>query len=151
MPVTAPELTIGVEEEYLLVDPQTRDLAVDPPSSLVEECQRRAPDQIITPEFLRSQIEIGTRVCANVTEVRAALRECRRTVIEVARENGLAVIAASTHPFANWTAQKPTAKERYEVLARDMQATPWPMTTSNSIIAVSGSRASCRMRSFLSL
>jgi len=123
MPVTAPELTVGVEEEYLLVDPQTRDLAVDPPPSLVEECQRRVPDQIFTPEFLRSQIEIGTRVCTTITELRAALQECRRTVIEVARENGLAVIAASTHPFADWAAQKPTAKERYEALARDLQAT----------------------------
>lgn len=123
MAVAAPELTVGIEEEYLLVDPETRDLAVDPPAGILEECQRRVPDQIVAPEFLRSQIEIGTRVCPTIKQARAALVELRRCVAEVAREHGLALVAASTHPFASWQTQKPTAKERYEVLARDMQAT----------------------------
>ena len=123
MAVKPPKLTVGIEEEYLLVDPKTRDVVIDPPPEILEECRRRAPDQIVTPEFLRSQIEIGTRVCANIADVGAALVELRRTVAEVAREHGLALMAASTHPFANWQVQKPTARQRYEELARDMQAT----------------------------
>lgn len=123
MVVKAPELTVGIEEEYLLVDPATRDLAIDPPPQILEECQRRVPDQIVTPEFLRSQIEIGTRVCGSVKEAQSALTELRRNVADVVREHGLALVAASTHPFAAWQDQKPTARERYEVLARDMQAT----------------------------
>ena len=123
MVVKAPELTVGIEEEYLLVDPVTRDLAVDPPTQILEECQRRVPDQIVTPEFLRSQIEIGTRVCGSIKEAQSALTELRCNVADVVREHGLALVAASTHPFAAWQDQKPTAKERYEILARDMQAT----------------------------
>ena len=123
MAVKRPVLSVGIEEEYLLVDPVTRDLAADPPPEIAEECQRRVPDQIVTPEFLRSQIEVGTRVCSTIADASAALIELRRTVAEVAREHGLALMAASTHPFANWHAQKPTRKERYEILARDMQAT----------------------------
>ncbi len=56
-----PPFTIGIEEEYLLVDPETRDLAIDVPAALMAECERRLEEQV-SPEFLQSQIEIGTRV-----------------------------------------------------------------------------------------
>ncbi|WP_416900250.1 MAG: carboxylate-amine ligase [Minwuia sp.] len=117
-----PSLTMGIEEEYLLIDPETLDLAADPPESLLERAQALAPDQLVTPEFLRAQIEVGTRVCATVAEVRAALVELRRAVRTAVGEHGLAFAAASTHPFAEWSAQHPTRKERYETLARDLQS-----------------------------
>ncbi len=117
-----PSFTIGIEEEYLLVDPQTRDLAIDPPEDILKECQEKLPDHQVTPEFLRSQIEIGTRVCANVTEAREALTELRSTVASVAQSHGLRLMAASTHPFADWHLLKHTAKERYDTIARDLQA-----------------------------
>jgi carboxylate-amine ligase len=117
-----PSFTIGIEEEYLLVDPQTRDLAIDPPEDILKECQDKLPDHQVTPEFLRSQIEIGTRVCANVTEAREALTELRSTVASVAENHGLRLMAASTHPFADWHLLKHTAKERYDTIARDLQA-----------------------------
>jgi len=116
-----PPFTIGIEEEYLLVDPETRDLAIDVPDALMAECQRRLEDQV-SPEFLRSQIEIGTRVCDNLKQAARELARMRKTVAEVAAEHGLAPIAASTHPFADWYAQKHTDKERYHILAQDMQA-----------------------------
>ena len=116
-----PPFTIGIEEEYLLVDPETRDLAIDVPDALMAECQRRLEDQV-SPEFLRSQIEIGTRVCANLKQAARELARMRKTVAEVAAEHGLAPIAASTHPFATWYGQKHTDKERYNILAQDMQA-----------------------------
>ncbi len=118
---TEPPFTIGMEEEYLLVDRKTRDLAVDVPAALMSECQQRLKEQV-SPEFLQSQIEVGTRVCQTVKEAAAELAQMRRTVAEVAAEHGLAPIAASTHPFAAWDAQKHTDKERYHVIARDMQA-----------------------------
>jgi carboxylate-amine ligase len=116
-----PSFTIGIEEEYLIVDPETRELVAELPTSLMEECERRLKGQV-TSEFLRSQIEVGTRVCKSVREARDELAHLRRTVTEVAEDHDLAPIAASTHPFAAWNAQKHTDKERYNILARDMQA-----------------------------
>ncbi len=119
MPTADPPFSLGVEEEYLLVDPATRDLVVDPPQSLWQELERREPGRV-TPEFLRSQVEVGTPVCRSVAEARAALARLRRTVAETAQAHGLAVIAASTHPFATWRPQKTTERPRYSALAQDI-------------------------------
>ena len=115
-----PKFTLGVEEEYLLVDRETRALAVDPPAALMEEAEERCGAQVTT-ELLRSQIEVGTKVCNNVQEAQADLADLRRNVIEVAANHGLAPIAASTHPFSRWSEQKHTRKERYEALTVEMQ------------------------------
>jgi len=114
-----PSLTLGIEEEYLLVDPHTRDLAVDPPQDLFDACESRMGHHVTT-EFLRSQIEIATPVCNDVEQARAELKHLRGEVSRVANEFGLRIIAASTHPFANWEKQKHTPKERYDALAKDM-------------------------------
>ncbi|WP_119460331.1 carboxylate-amine ligase [Rhodospirillaceae bacterium SYSU D60014] len=115
-----PVFTLGVEEEYLLVDRASRDLVRDPPPGMMEECQDLLQAQV-SPEFLRCQIEVGTSVCRSLAETRAELAHLRSTVAEVAGRHGLAPIAASTHPFAAWDAQKHTDKERYHILARDIQ------------------------------
>ena len=115
-----PSFTIGIEEEYLLVDRETRDLIKEAPPTMLPACEGALEGQV-TPEFLQSQIEVGTRVCANVKEVRDNLAHLRATVSQVATDHGLAMIAASTHPFAVWGTQKRTEKERYAVLAQDMQ------------------------------
>lgn len=116
-----PEFSIGVEEEYLLVDRETRALIVDPPQSLIGECEERIGGQV-TSELLRSQIEVGTRVCHSVQEVRDDLARLRKGIIDVAARHGLAPIAASTHPFSRWSEQKQTQKERYDSLTAEMQA-----------------------------
>jgi carboxylate-amine ligase len=116
----APKFTIGVEEEYLLVDKETRALVVDPPKSLIGECEKHVGEQV-TSELLRAQIEIGTKVCDNVQEAREDLARLRRCIIEVADKHGMAPIAASTHPFSRWDEQKHTDKERYEALTAEMQ------------------------------
>jgi glutamate---cysteine ligase / carboxylate-amine ligase len=116
-----PPFTIGIEEEYLLVDLVTRDLDSDPPQELLEECTSLGGGQV-TPEFLRSQIEVGTRVCRTVPEALADLKRLRSIVVQVSRRHGLAPIAASTHPFARSLAQKHTVKDRYVALAQEMQA-----------------------------
>ena len=117
------ELTIGVEEEYLLIDPESRDLVADPPAGLMDECQTRISADIgnVAPEFLRAQLEVDTPVCTSIAECREKVAALRGCASEAAQNNGLRIIAASTHPFADWTAQRHTDKERYNVLARDMQ------------------------------
>ena len=121
MSVPEPPFTIGIEEEYLLVNPVTRGLARDPPATMFEECEARFKE-LVKPEFMKSQIEVATRVSATVAEARDNLSGLRRSVADVAEKHGLALIAASTHPFAEWQDQIHTDKERYNVLARDMQA-----------------------------
>ena len=109
-----PGITLGIEEEFFLVDPETRDLLSDPDRRIFEACERNRGPHNAVPEFLRSQIETGTKVCRTVGEAREALRETRRLVIEAAAERGASVMAASTHPFAAWRAQMVTPKQRYE-------------------------------------
>jgi carboxylate-amine ligase len=119
----APSLTLGVEEEYLVVEPGTGELVESLPEQMLAECEELAQGQQVTPEYLRSQIEIGTRVCRSVAEVRESLHVLRRAVIDVAARHGLAPIAVSTHPFAHWQAQKHTARSRYDALSEEFQAT----------------------------
>jgi carboxylate-amine ligase len=115
-----PPFTIGIEEEYLLVRRATRELVTQRPAAMMDELDRRLAGQV-TPEFLNAQIEVGTRVSASVAEAAADLRHLRRTVAEVAGGHGLAIVAASTHPSAHWDRQTHTDKERYNLLARDLQ------------------------------
>lgn len=119
MSIPAPALTLGIEEEYLLVDVETRDLVQSPPDAFMEACVRACGEQV-SNEFMKSQIEIGTKVCRNIDEAREDLTRLRREVIKAAQEFGLAPIASSTHPFAHWTEQQHTEKERYETLAHDL-------------------------------
>jgi glutamate---cysteine ligase / carboxylate-amine ligase len=120
MAISEPSFSIGIEEEYLLVDKETRDLAPEPPPALLAKCEEALRGQV-SPEFLRSQIEVGTRVCRSVQEARDELVHLRSTLGRIAGEFGLAPIASSTHPFAQWQSQHHTDKERYNVLAKDLQ------------------------------
>ncbi|MDH3337823.1 MAG: YbdK family carboxylate-amine ligase, partial [Gammaproteobacteria bacterium] len=117
---SGPKFTLGVEEEYLLIDPDTRALVADPPTTLMKECEDRLGTQV-TSELLRSQVEIGTKVCSNVQEAREDLVRLRRCIKQVANSHGLEFIAASTHPFSLWHDQKHTRKERYDQLTIEMQ------------------------------
>lgn len=107
-------ITLGVEEEFFLVDPDTRDMLADPDPKIFEYCREHAGPHKVVPEMLRSQIETNTRVCNSIAEVREALGETRRLVCDAADSQGAAVIASSTHPFAVWQAQLTTPRKRYE-------------------------------------
>ncbi|MFO7920821.1 MAG: glutamate-cysteine ligase family protein, partial [Nioella sp.] len=82
MAKTEPPFTLGIEEEYLLVDAQSGDLA-EAPAELMEACTKELEDQV-SPEFLQCQIEIGTRVCTGINEAREDLKRLRSTVARVA-------------------------------------------------------------------
>jgi carboxylate-amine ligase len=86
----------------------------------MKACEERCGSQV-TSELLRSQIEIGTKVCKNVQEAREDLRRLRKIIVDVANDHGFAPIAASTHPFSRWVDQKQTAKDRYAALTLEMQ------------------------------
>ncbi|GMQ85189.1 MAG: carboxylate-amine ligase [Acidimicrobiia bacterium] len=117
---TRPTFTIGIEEEYFLVDRVTRNLVPDMPPGLVDACDKIAVG-MVSPEFIRSQIEVGTPVAANVKEVGEHLSALRRLVAEAAANYGMAIMSASTHPFAQWADQRHTDKQRYKVLAQALQ------------------------------
>jgi len=121
MSLEIPQFSIGIEEEYLLVDKTTRSLAINPPKSLLKECKELLGNQV-TNELLLSQIEIGTKVCNNIQEAREDLSRLRKNIVEVTARYGLAPIACSTHPFSRWSEQEQTPKDRYELLTREMQA-----------------------------
>ena len=107
-------ITLGIEEEFFLVDPESRDLLADPDVRIFESCDaQRGPHKIVR-ELLRTQIETNSRVCDSVAEVRAALLETRQIVVRAAEAYGASVMAASTHPFADWRSQAATPRERYE-------------------------------------
>lgn len=115
-----PRFTIGVEEEYFVVDRTTRDLVHDLPEELKKELEN-PPVGMTSPEFLRSQIEIGTPVSRNASELSEYLRALRAFVSEVVSSHDMAIIAASTHPFAIWGYQQHTDKERYRLLDQALQ------------------------------
>jgi glutamate---cysteine ligase / carboxylate-amine ligase len=114
------EHTLGIEEEYFLVDLETRDLAADPPEALMSAC-RDILGEHVTPEFRRCQIEVGTAVCRTIAEARSQIALYRRTIAAEAKRHGMGLIAASTHPFADWSTQITTAKDRYTKLQADLR------------------------------
>ncbi|SLN11303.1 Carboxylate-amine ligase YbdK [Pseudoruegeria aquimaris] len=118
MTQTPPSFTIGIEEEYLLVDRESLSLA-EAPEAMMAECVS-ALDGQVSPEYLQCQIEIGTKVCHDITQARADLKRLRGTVARIAARHGLAPIAASCHPFADWKQQHHTDKARYNDLERDL-------------------------------
>lgn len=119
--IPEPTFSIGIEEEYLIVDRETGNLIEEIPPTMFPECKALLENQV-TPEFFQSQIEVGTRVSHTIEEAREDLARLRKTVGHVAENHGLAIIAASAHPQATYGTQKYTEKERYAILARDMQA-----------------------------
>jgi len=116
-----PKFTLGIEEEYLLVDLATRELVKEMPSVMLDQCEAFAADQQVKPEFMRSQIEITTPVCRTVGEARIQLGNLRRAAVEESARYGLAPIAASSHPFSLTAKQQRTDKERYVSLLEEMQ------------------------------
>ncbi len=113
-----PSFTFGIEEEYHLVDLVSRDLA-SAPQEMMEALAKRLGSNV-SPEFLRSQIEIGTPVLSSFAEARAELARLRREVATAASAHGLAPIAAGTPPVGRWSSLETTPKERYQTLMEDL-------------------------------
>jgi glutamate---cysteine ligase / carboxylate-amine ligase len=118
MTVHKETFSIGIEEEYLLVDAETRALAKLQPPGFMARCKDILGPKV-THEFLQSQIEVGTGVCATIGEARADLLALRQAIAEAAREFGLHMIASSSHPWAHWREQEPVDMERYRIIGAE--------------------------------
>ena len=120
MSVKMPPLTLGVEEEYQIIDPVSRNLHSYVSHLLSQDANSAAPLNL-RPEFMQSQIEVGSHICRNIREVRQELVRLRGSVCRMAASHNLAIAAASTHPFAQWRDQDITEGVRYRELLDDMQ------------------------------
>jgi glutamate---cysteine ligase / carboxylate-amine ligase len=112
--------TIGIEEEYFLVDARTKLVPSDVPAAFFEAAKAATKGRAVT-EFLQPQIEVVTSPHVSMADARAELRELRQTVAAVAAEHGLAILASGTHPTALWRHAQQTAKERYDTVMHDLQ------------------------------
>jgi carboxylate-amine ligase len=115
----APSLTIGIEEEYQIIDPQTRELR-SYITQILEEGKLILLEQV-KPELHQSMVEVGSSVCQTPAELRNELVRLRRTIMELAAKNGLKIVAAGTHPISSWMTQEITPQERYMGVKQDMQ------------------------------
>jgi len=114
---TGSEITLGIEEEFFLVDRETLDLVVDPDSRLLKAFSELDGMCRAVPELLRSQIELNSLVCHSVAEAREAIVAIRRSVLDLTDQYGIGLMASSTHPFAAWETQAVTPRDRYREFA----------------------------------
>jgi carboxylate-amine ligase len=113
VPAKAGDYTLGIEEEYQIIDPETRALTPRAGDVLRGARQALGEDRVV-PELRASQLEVLTPVCSTLAQAREELLRLRRGVIEAAGEEGVRVAAASTHPFSHWREQPITARDRYK-------------------------------------
>jgi glutamate---cysteine ligase / carboxylate-amine ligase len=115
-----PTFTIGIEEEYQTIDPETRDLRSHIQVELLEKGKLILQERV-KAELHQSVVEVGTGICKNIKEAKAEVKELRRHIIRLARENGLRVASVATHPFADWKVQEIYPDDRYKNIVEDMQ------------------------------
>jgi carboxylate-amine ligase len=117
--VEKPAFTLGVEEEFQIIDPETRELRSHVQEILDEG--KLILKERVKPEMHQSVIEIGTGICRDIQEVRRDVGEMRTEIIRLARNRGMRVAAAGTHPFSNWADQKIFPDPRYDQVVEEMQ------------------------------
>ncbi|NNF00251.1 MAG: carboxylate-amine ligase, partial [Pyrinomonadaceae bacterium] len=111
--------TLGIEEEFQIVDPTTRELKSHV-SEILEEGRLMLGEKV-KPEMIQSMIEVGTGVCANIQEAREDISKLRCIISSLARKKNLEIVAASTHPFSKWSEQEIFDDARYELLVDELQ------------------------------
>ena len=113
-----PSLTLGIEEEYQIIDPETRELC-----SFIKEILdgEHVTMEEIKPELHQSVVEVGSTVCQTPAELRVEVVRLRKMVMDVAGKSGLKIAAAGTHPFSSWEEQEITPLERYLGIEQDLQ------------------------------
>jgi carboxylate-amine ligase len=113
------QFTLGIEEEFQIVDPESRELRSHV-TEFLDEGKMILGEQI-KPEMIQSMIEVGTGICKNIQEARADISNLRGVIASLAEKNGLKIVAASTHPISRWQDQKIFEDERYELLVQELQ------------------------------
>ena len=117
---TPPSFTIGIEEEYQTVDPETRDLRSHIHAEILQKGKTLLAERV-KPEMHQSVVEIGTGVCRNIQEAKEEIRDIRSQMVGLTRANGLRLAAGGTHPFAHWASQDIYPDERYHTIVEDMK------------------------------
>lgn len=115
------DFTLGIEEEYMVIDPETREL-VSHDQKIVTEAQKIIADQA-TPEMHEAMVEVGTKVCTDIKDARRQISFLRKSISDIATGLGYKIGAAGSHPFSHWKDQPITPKERYQMLIRELQDT----------------------------
>jgi carboxylate-amine ligase len=115
-----PSFTLGIEEEYQTVDPETRDLRSHIHAEIIEKGKLILQERV-KAEMHQSVVEVGTSVCSNIGDAKDELKKLRRDMIRLSRENGLRLASAATPPFADWRTQEVNPDERYKNIVEDLQ------------------------------
>jgi carboxylate-amine ligase len=115
-----PTFTLGIEEEYQTIDPETRDLRSHIATEMLAKGKLRLEERV-KAEMHQSVIEVGTRICNNIQEAQEDLFDLRRNMISLAEEHGLVLVAGATHPFADWRVQEIYPDPRYAQVVEDLQ------------------------------
>jgi carboxylate-amine ligase len=115
-----PSFTIGIEEEYQTVDPVTRDLRSHIHAEIIAK-GKMILEERVKPEMHQSVVEVGTGICKNIKEANLEVKGLRRDMVRLAKENGLRLASAATHPFADWRDQEIYPDARYHTIVEDMQ------------------------------
>lgn len=118
--IARPSLNIGIEEEYQIVDPETRQLRSFI-SQFIENGRIVMVEREIKPELHQSMVELGTPICQTVADAEEELIEQRSFISRLARDKGLEIVAAATHPFSRWIEQEVTPFPRYLGVLEEMQ------------------------------
>ena len=117
--MTQPSFSIGIEEEYQIIDPKTRELR-SYITQLLEAGKVTLREQI-KAEMHQSMVEVGSEVCRTPADLRTELVRLRKGVMDLSAKNGLKIAAAGSHPFSSWVEQEITPFERYAGVKQDMQ------------------------------
>jgi carboxylate-amine ligase len=115
-----PSFSLGIEEEYQTIDPDTRDLRSHIETEMLAVGKLRLQERV-KAEMHTSVVEVGTRVCRNITEAREDIYDLRRQMIRLADEHKLKLVAGATHPFADWRTQQIYPDPRYHQVVKELQ------------------------------
>src|SRR3984893_359677 len=108
-----PTFTIGIEEEYQTVDPQTRDLRSHIHAEILEKGKLLLQERE-KAEVHHSVVEVGTSVCHHIKDCKTEVKKLRRDMVRLSKENGLRLASVATHPFADWRVQEIYPDDRYK-------------------------------------
>ena len=114
-----PSFTLGIEEEFQVIDPQTRGLKSHI-QELFAEGERRLGEEI-KQEMHEAVIEVGTPICANIAEARREVTRLRSEIVRLTREAGLCIAAAGSHPISHWSSVPITSNDRYDKIVYELQ------------------------------
>ena len=115
------QFTLGIEEEFQIVHPETRELRSYVSKLLEEGGKQSLLRERVRPEMHQSMVETGTGICQDIRQARSEICELRGELNTLASKHGLRIVAAGTHPFSDWKSQEITDGERYKVIVEDLQ------------------------------